>query len=123
METIYERIGGKPQVEQLVTTFYQHVLLDPLLKPFFEKTDVEKLKQMQIAFFTIALGGPEPSDMPSLVQAHQGRGIRRNHLTRFTEILVETLRSLGIQEDDINKIYARVATYSNEILSDTSVDG
>jgi hemoglobin len=98
METLYERIGGQPKIEQLVTAFYQRVLLDLLLKPFLEKTDIEKLKRMQIAFFTIALDGPEPRQMPSLLQAHQGRGIRRNHLTHFTELLVETLRSIGIDE-------------------------
>jgi hemoglobin len=123
MVTLYERIGGKPKIERLVTAFYQRVLSDPLLMPFFENTEVERLKRMQIAFFTIALGGPEPSEMPSLVQAHRGRGIRRNHLTRFTEILIETLKSLDIDEHDINKIYERVATYSNDILGDTSVDG
>lgn len=123
METIFEQIGGTATVEKLVTCFYQHVLSDPLLSPFFEHTSVEKLTSMQVAFFTIALGGPEPSKMPSLLEAHRGRGIESRHLTRFTELLMLTLEDSGIQPKNAQKIYQRIATYSNEVLGETSVDG
>ena len=123
MDTLYERLGGRPNIEKLVTAFYQRVLVDPLLAPFFENTSIEKLHKMQVAFFTIALGGPEPTKMPSLTQAHQGRGIESKHLTRFTEILVETLGEIGVEPDDAIKVYERIATYSNAVLGESSVDG
>ena len=123
MGTLYERIGGRPAIEQLITAFYQRVLADPLLTPFFKETAIEKLQRMQIAFFTIALGGPEPEEMPSLNRAHRGRGIESKHLTRYTELLVETLEEVGIPESDAQKVYQRIATYSNQILGETSVDG
>lgn len=123
METLYDRIGGRPSIERMVTAFYQRVLADPLLCPFFEDTSIEKLKQMQVAFFSIALGGDEPSKMPSLFEAHAGRGIESEHLTRFTKLLVETLAEVGVGEDDAKRVYERVATYANEILGDSNVDG
>jgi hemoglobin len=123
MESLYEQIGGRPSIELMVTAFYQRVLTDPMLSPFFKDTDLEKLHGMQVAFFSIALGGGEPNEMPSLVQSHRGRGIESKHLTRFTELLVETLVEVGISEEATQKIYARIATYSNDILGDTTVDG
>lgn len=123
METIYEQIGGNPTIERLVTAFYQRVLADPLLSPFFESTSIEKLKKMQVAFFTIALGGPEPDLNQSLFEAHQGRGIQRKHLTLFTQHLMTTLREIGIKEENAAKVYQRIGTYSDEILGDASVDG
>jgi hemoglobin len=123
METIYEKIGGSPTIERLVTAFYQRVLADPVLSPFFETTSIEKLKKMQVAFFTIALGGPEPDLDISLYEAHRGRGIHRRHLTLFTQHLMETLNEIGVEDEDANRIYQRIGTYSDEILGDASVDG
>lgn len=123
MQTLFEQIGGRPNVELMVTSFYQRVLSDPMLAPFFEDTDIEKLKRMQVTFFTIALGGGEPDEMPSLREAHQGRGIERKHLSRFTELLVETLGEVGIPEEAASKVYQRIATYSNDILGESNEDG
>lgn len=123
MQTLYERIGGAPTIDKLISTFYQRVLADPLLEPFFEHTSIEKLTNMQKAFFSVALGGPEPDVKISMYAAHQGRGIQSKHLTRFTEHLLETLREIGVEEQDAKRIYERIATYSNEVLGESSVDG
>ena len=122
MQTLYQQIGAE-NIEKLVVNFYQYVLADPMLQPFFEETSIEKLQRMQIAFFTLALGGPPPESEISLYEAHLDRGIERRHLTRFTEHLMHTLREIGIDEDRASKVYERLATYSNDILGDTSVDG
>lgn len=123
MSTLYEKIGGRTNIELMVTAFYQRVLSDNLLAPFFENTEIEKLKQMQVAFFSIALGGGEPDAMPSLRDAHAGRGIDSKHLTRFTELLIETLSEVGIEEQDAKEVYERIATYSNDVLGESNVDG
>ncbi len=123
MATLYDEIGGQETIEKLITAFYQRVLADPLLAPFFAETSIEKLKRMQTAFFTIALGGPAPDLKISLYEAHAGRGIRREHLTRFTEILMQTLSDIGIAEESAKKAYERIATYSDEVLGESSVDG
>lgn len=123
MENLYKVIGGRPSIELLVTAFYQRVLHDPLLAPFFENSDTEILKRMQSAFFSIALGGGEPNEMPDLREVHVGRGIESEHLTRFTELLVETLAEVGIEPQAARKVYERIATYSNEIVGESTVDG
>jgi len=123
MQSLYERIGGAPTIDKLIGSFYQHILNDPLLKPFFENSSIEKLTNMQKAFFSVALGGPEPDEKINLYDAHQGRGIQVKHLTRFTEHLVNTLREIGIDDQDAKKIYDRIGTYSNDVLGESSVDG
>ena len=123
METLFEKIGGRPNIEKMVTAFYQRVLADPQLAPFFENADTEKLQRMQVASFSIALGGGEPDAMPSLRSVHQGRGIEIRHLSRFTEMLLETLAEVGIEEEVAKKVYERIALYSNEVLGESSVDG
>jgi hemoglobin len=122
-QTLYEKIGGAETIEKLVVAFYQNVLSDPLLLPFFDHTSMDKLQQMQRAFFSIALGGPEPEVAISLYAAHRGRGIERKHLTRFTEHLVKTLGEIGIHEEDAQEIYRRIALYSDEVLGESNYGG
>ena len=123
MQTLYEKIGGHPAIEKLVNAFYKNVLSDPLLFPFFENSSLEKLRKMQETFFAVALGGPEPDTKISLFEAHQGRGIERKHLTRFTEHLITTLREMGVAELEAQQIYQRIGTYADDVLGDTSIDG
>ena len=123
MTSLYEQIGGAETIDKLIGRFYQNVLADPLLMPFFEDTSIEKLTNIQKAFFSVALGGPEPDEKISLYEVHQGRGIQIKHLTRFTEHLLNTLREIGVEEDDAKKVYERIGTYSNDVLGESSVDG
>ena len=123
MTTLYEKIGGRPGIEKLVQKFYSRVLLDKKLAPFFSNSEIAKLEKMQVAFFSVALGGAETESMISLRESHAGRGIRREHLTRFTELLLETLAEIGIEEQDARRVYERIATYADEILGEATVDG
>ncbi len=123
METIYEQIGGEETIDKLIGTFYQHVLADPLLSPFFENSSIEKLQRMQKAFFSIALGGPDPDIKISIYESHRGRGIKREHLTRFTEHLMNTLREIGVDENKATKVYQRISIYADDVLGDAAEDG
>lgn len=123
MTTLYEKIGGAATLERLVDEFYDRVLADPVLAPFFAQTPMERQRRMQKIFMTLALGGPEPDEPIDLYRAHRGRAIKREHLTRFTELLLETLQSIGINNQEANKVVAHIATYSDEVLGETSVDG
>ena len=123
MQTLYEQIGGKPTIEKLVKAFYRHVLGDSELAPFFKTASLGKLERMQVAFFSVALGGPEPEARINLYQVHQGLGIQVEHLTRFTNHLMATLKEIGVDEQQAQDVYQRIATHANDILGDTSVDG
>lgn len=123
MTTIYEQIGGAETIDKLIGSFYRHVLADPMLSPFFENTSIEKLQRMQKVFFTIALGGPDPEVKISIYEAHRGRGIKREHLTRFTEHLMNTLREIGVEEENAKSVYQRISIYADDVLGEAAEDG
>jgi hemoglobin len=122
-ETLYDRIGGGEAVSRLVFDFYQRVLADPELGPFFVDTPVEKLGTMQAEFFSAALGGPIQYTGRSLSDSHAGRGITAQHLRRYLDHLLETLQGFDLSNDDRYDIVSRINTYADEITGATSVDG
>lgn len=122
-ETLYERIGGEEAVTSLLTAFYDRVLADPELSPFFTEVPVEKLRIMQREFFSAALDGPIGYRGRGLREIHAGLGIRPKHVRRFLEHLLETLEGQGLDEDDRYDVYSRIATRADDVTGITSVDG
>jgi hemoglobin len=114
--SLYDRIGGASGVSDLVVEFYERVLHDPLLAPFFHNTSMEHLRTMQEEFFTIAAGGPSKASSLSLKTAHAGRGIGSAHYQRFIEHLLATLETRRLEPDDIDSLIDRLALEHDDIV-------
>ena len=114
--TVYDRIGGEATIAALVDDFYDRVLKDPELAPFFEKTSMEQQQRMQREFFAAALGGPIQYTGRPLSHVHHGLGIQRNHFSLFVEHLLETLQSRSIDHKDTMEIIDRIQTYADDII-------
>ena len=121
--TPYERIGGDRAVAEIVADFYQRVIADPELAPFFAKTDLERLLAMQREYVTVALGGPGTSSPSGLRDAHAGRGIRGRHFERFLDLFLDTIRERGLSENELDRVLDRLAIASTDVLDSSSEDG
>jgi len=113
--TPFERVGGEQGVKDLVRAFYDRVLVDPELAPFFEDSAIERLLAMQSEFFAAALGGPVKYSGLSIHQAHFGRGIEKEHFARFVNHLIETLKAYNLSEHEIHQLISRINTYSDDV--------
>ncbi|NKF23742.1 group I truncated hemoglobin [Solimonas marina] len=112
----YDAIGGRDGVESLVVKFYERVLADPLLAPFFLDIPIDRLRRMQCEFFTAALGGPGEYQGRVVAHAHQGLDIGRPHFQRFADHLFETLSEFPLDEQDRYDIINRINLYSDDII-------
>ncbi len=122
-QTLYERVGGKEAIRGFIDEFYNRVVADPELKPFFENTSMAKLRRMQLEFFSAAMDGPLFYTGRPLSHVHHGRGITKHHFALYVGHLIDTLRDHGINEQDLNDIVGRISTYANEITGDTGSAG
>ena len=122
-QTLFQRVGGEQAIAELIHEFYDRVLGDPELKPFFDDTSVDKLRRMQREFFSAALDGPVTYTGRPLSHVHHGKGITKHHFARYVDHLIDTLRSRDITEEDVNDIIGRINTYTNEITGDAGSMG
>ena len=114
--SLYERLGGKAMIADLIPAFYVRVLADEELGPFFKHTELKKLHAMQREFFVMATGGPlEYSGCP-LAHTHHGRGITKQHFARFTGHLVETLLDMDVSQEEADEVIQRINAMTNEIV-------
>jgi hemoglobin len=114
--SLYDRIGGAEAVKNMVAAFYSKVVADPALRPFFNDVALNKLRRMQIEFFTAALDGPSRYTGRPLIHAHHGLNITRQHFQAFVGHLFETLARYPLGEDDRYAIISRINTYADDII-------
>ena len=122
-QTLFERVGGEKAIAELIDQFYDRVVADPELKPFFRNVSMVKLRRMQRDFFSAALDGPINYTGRPLGYVHHGRGITKHHFSLYVGHLINTLQNFALKEQDVQDIISRINTYADEITGDTSSGG
>lgn len=120
MATLYDRLGGEAAIEAAVVRFYEKVLADPELARFFAGMDVERIIKKQIAFMTMAFGGPNAYTGKDLRTAHARlvkEGLGDKHFDAVAGHLISTLEELGVAKPLIDEVVAIVAPTRNDVLS------
>lgn len=121
--TLFERVGGKQAIAELIDEFYGRVVADPELKPFFKNVSMNKIRRMQREFFSAALDGPIVYTGKSLGYVHHGRGITKHHFSLYVGHLINTLQDFAFKEQDVQDIISRINTYADEITGDVASGG
>ncbi len=115
--SLFDKLGGQPAIEAVVTEFYKRVLADDELKGFFDKTDMDKQRRHQTQFISMALGGPNQYIGRSMKAAHANSAINENHFNLVVSHLVEALMSFNISQSDIDQVIAKVGPLKDDIVN------
>lgn len=97
----YDRIGGVAAIRVAVDRFYQLVVADGDLAPYFSEIDLSRLRRHQVQLLCTVLGGPAEY-AGNLRLAHAGLGITEAHFTKVVGYLTGVLRELGAPLDVID---------------------
>ena len=104
-----------------VELFYKKVLADESISRFFEGLDMEAQGKKQVAFMTVAFGGPDEYRGRDMRQAHahlvRDQGLNEDHFNAVAGHLKSTLEELGVADDMVNEALTIVASTKSEVLS------
>ena len=121
MASLYDRLGGEAAVMAAVALFYKKVLEDAVTQPFFEGLDMDKQITKQMAFMTVAFGGPDEYKGRDLRAAHAGlvkhKGLSDVHFDAVAHHLAATLAELGVAQDLIDEALGIVGSTRAEVLN------
>jgi hemoglobin len=112
----YQRIGGGRAVSAVVDRFYESVLADPQLAPFFVETDVNRLKRHQVLLISQIMGGPADYDGSSLRDAHDGMNISGDDFGRVVTHLVAALQEASVPDDVIGRLGATLGEAKKDVV-------
>lgn len=117
--SLFQRLGGESAIEAAVIGFYERVMSDPTLAPFFDGLDMGAQIKKQIAFMTMAFGGPTRYTGRDLRTAHARlveRGLNDSHFDSVQIHLRTTLEELDIDPMTIDEIAGIVEATRRDVL-------
>ena len=118
----YERLGGRPAVRSVVDVFYQRVLADDQLAPYFDGLDTGQLarvKRHQIELISHVLGGPTQYPVETLRATHARLTIQPHHYRRTVHLLLGTLWEFRVEEDIILEVGELLHSLQSVIVSES----
>jgi hemoglobin len=114
--TIYERLGGMVSIDAAVDQFYDRVIGDPELAPFFDGVDMRRMRAHQKSFLSMALGRSRRHVGRSLAEAHRHLAIDDHHVDVVAGHLAAVLAGLGVSPALIDEVVSAVDGLRGEVL-------
>jgi hemoglobin len=116
-KTLYDRLGKKEGIRTVVDDFYDRLLADAELGPFFKGADMEELRRTQTDFLCEATGGPETYEAEPIREAHLQIPFTPDHIQRAVELLHDSLDSFDLPEEDADAVVQAIAAYEEDLLA------
>lgn len=118
--SLFDRIGGKDALRQVVQKLYIRILNDPDLSAFFPSGSIEKLKHSQLAFLSVAFGAPHQYTGKSLRDAHAPllkQGLSDVHFDRIAHYLQSILQDMGVESALVDEVMGIVESTRTDVLN------
>ena len=106
--TLFQRLGGSVSIDVAVDQFYDRLLDDAELAPFFEGVPMGRQRAHQKAFLAMALGGPASYEGRGLDEAHAALTIDDRHVDLVAGHLAGVLLALGVAPELVDEVIAAV---------------
>ncbi|RNJ25358.1 group I truncated hemoglobin [Halosegnis longus] len=116
-ERLYDRLGGREGIADVVDDFYAQLVGDEELGEFFADANIKRLRETQTDFLCEAAGGPETYDGPPVREAHLHVPFTPEHIDRAVELLYQSLEEHGVPDEDADAVVEAVAAYQEELLA------
>ena len=114
--TPFERVGGMVGIDAVVELFYDRLVGDPEVAPFFDRVNLRRQRGHLKVFLAAALGGPNAYQGRELGEAHAHLGITDHHVDLVGGHLAAVLAGLGVSPALIDEIASAVDGMRDALL-------
>jgi hemoglobin len=115
--TPFERYGGFAKVRKIVSTFYEYILADETVSPYFDDVDMKRLIDHQSKFISSMMGGPGSFTDDHLERVHARLGITRAAFGVASGLLKEAMEDNGVEDDDVQAVIRQVIIREHLIVT------
>jgi len=115
--TIFQALGAEDGITNAVNQFYERVVADPELAPYFKDVDMISLRRHQTAMLIAATGGPQKYAGQDMAEAHQGLDITDAAFNKVVGHLGDTLQAVGADAQTIGAVVEALSPLRPAIVS------
>jgi len=118
IENLYDLIGGQETIKAATERFYERVLEDDMLRPFFGHTDIAHLRSRQVMLISMLLGGSAYTgkDIHSAHAHARDRGLSDAHFDMFLQHFRAALEEVGVEPENAEKVMKPLESKRSAVL-------
>jgi hemoglobin len=116
-QTIFERNGGFATVRKVVSTFYDYVLDDETVSPYFTGIDMRRQIDHQSKFISAVMGGPGSYSDEHLARVHARLDIDNAAFKVIASLLREAMEDHGMTEPDIAAVMHEITIREHLVVT------
>jgi hemoglobin len=119
IEDLFDLIGGRNTINAATELFYDKVLQDDNLRPFFEAVDMAHLRSRQAMFISMLLAGRVYTGK-NIHDAHarsRDHGLNDAHFDLFLKHFRAALEEVGVEPENAETIRKRLESQRRTVLN------
>jgi hemoglobin len=116
-QTIFERYGGFATVRKVVSTFYDYVLDDEVMAPYFTGVDMRRQIDHQSKFISAVMGGPGSYTDDHLQRVHARLGIDHEAFKVMAGLLREAMEDHDMAPGDVDQVMHEIAIREHLVVT------
>lgn len=118
--SLYERLGGKQAISDVIDDLGRRVLDDPRVNAKFARSDVPRFHAMMVDQVCEATGGPCRYEGRDMKTAHEGMAVTNGEFDAVVDDLTQTLNHFGVGKAEQQELLELLAPMRPDIVEDPS---
>jgi hemoglobin len=114
---LYRALGGRERIQAFTDDFYDSMLKDARLAPFFDGINQKHLKGVLADYFCVVAGGPCVYDGVGMKDAHAHLAITKGDFNALVEHLQRAMDRARVPFGTQNQLLARLAFSHRDIVT------
>lgn len=114
--TLYERLGRRPRIEEIVEVIWANHTSNPVIKARYVKSDPVKVKRLVTEMCCAGFGGPESYTGKDMITAHTGMNINEAEFIAVCDDVLDALDKCNVGKRERDEILAILYSLKPEIV-------
>jgi len=114
--TLYERLGKRPRIEEIVEVIWRNHTSNPLIKQRYVKSDPVEVKRLVTEMCCAGFGGPETYTGKDMVTAHTGMNINEVEFIAVCDDVLDALDKCNVGKREKDEILAILYSLKPEVV-------
>ena len=114
--TLYERLGRRPRIEEIVEVIWHNHVTNPLVKQRYVNSDAENVKRLVTEMCCAGFGGPETYTGQDMITAHTGMNINEVEFVAVVDDVLDALEKCNVGKREKDEILAILYSLKPEIV-------
>ena len=114
--SLYERLGRRPRIEEIVEVIWKNHTTNPLIKQRYVNSDPDRVKLMVTEMCCAGFGGPEAYTGKDMVSAQTGMNINETEFSAVCDDVLDALEKCNVGKRERDEILAILYSLKPEVV-------